>query len=209
MSKEQAREMSEKRPWLSWICESESRDELENKYDSWADKYDKDVEEHWHFIPKNVAQTLSKFLPNKDVSILDAGAGTGLVGEALGILKYTNITAVDLSEGMLVEAKKKQVYKALYQSPLDNTQSFATVESFDAIVAAGVFADAHAGVEALQNLFNLLKKQGIFVLTMRENYRQKMKNIVNRLSWTLVSEDRFPIYDGEAIYILAFKKGRI
>ena len=41
---------------------------------------------------------------------------------------------------------------------------------------------------------------------MREDYRQKMQDILDRLPWTLVSEDRFPIYDEEAIYILAFKK---
>lgn len=206
MDKEQAKDISEARPWLSWICQTQSTDELENKYDTWANNYDKDIEGHWHFIPKNAAQILSKLLPNKDASILDAGAGTGLVGEALGTLKYTNITAVDLSEGMLLEARQKQVYKALYQSCLENTESFATAESFDAIISVGVFADAHAGVEALKNLFNLLKEQGIFVLTMREDYRPKMQDILERLPWTLVREDRFPIYDEEAIYILALKK---
>lgn len=205
MVKEQGKDFSDTRPWLSWICQTQSTDELQNKYDSWANNYDQDVKEHWHFIPKNAAQTLSKLLNNKDASILDAGAGTGLVGEALAQLGYINISAVDLSEEMLAEARKKQAYKALYQGRLEDTQLFATAD-FDAIISAGVFVDTHAGVEALENLFRFLKKQGILVLTMQENYRPKMQNILDRLPWTLVSEEKFPIYDDRAIYILAFKK---
>ena len=47
------------------------------------------------------------------IKIIDAGAGTGLAGEELFKLGYTNIDALDISQEMLNEAKKKNVYKKL------------------------------------------------------------------------------------------------
>ena len=46
--------------------------------------------------------------------VLDAGAGTGLVGEWLGILGYPEVEALDISEGMLAVARAKGVYRALH-----------------------------------------------------------------------------------------------
>ena len=62
-------------------------------------------------------------------------------------------------------AKERQVYKALHQSNLEDSQVFSHSTNFDAIIAAGVFAYAHAGVEVLNNLFGLLKEEGLLLLT--------------------------------------------
>ncbi len=209
MSREQAKDISETRPWLSGICDSQSTEELKTKYDSWANTYDADIKEDWSFMPANIARTLSKLLPNKDATILDAGAGTGLVGEALAQQGYTNVTAVDLSEKMLAIAKERQVYKALHQCNLEDSQIFSNSVTFEAIIAAGIFAYAHAGVEVLNNLFSLLKEEGIFLFTIREDYRREMQTALEQLPWTLVSEEGFPIYDeAKLMYLLAFKKER-
>ncbi|ABG50126.1 hypothetical protein Tery_0690 [Trichodesmium erythraeum IMS101] len=58
-------------------------------------------------------------MPDKDAIILDAGAGTVMVGEALAELGYNNIIGVDFSEQMLEVGRKKQVYTALYQGNLE------------------------------------------------------------------------------------------
>lgn len=209
MENEQATENLETKPWLSWICNSKSNEELRNKYNSWANTYDADVKEDWSFMPVKIAVTLEKFLPSKNATILDAGAGTGLVGQALAQLGYTNITAVDLSEKMLAEAAKKQVYKVLYECNLEDSLEFANKGSFDAIVAAAFFAHAHAGVEILNNLFSLLEEEGIFLLTIEKEYRRQMETALDRLPWTLVSEENFTLYDGaKLIYLLGFKKKR-
>ena len=208
MIEEQAKDFLETRPWLSGICDSQSTEELKNKYDSWANTYDADVGEDWSFMPVNIARTLSKLLNNKNAAILDAGAGTGLVGQALAQQGYTNLTAVDLSENMLAIAKERQVYKALHQCNLED-EIFSNSVNFDAIIAAGVFAYAHAGVEVLNNLFGLLKEEGFFLLTIREDYRSEMQAVLERLPWTLISEENFPIYDqAKLMYLLAFKKER-
>ncbi|MEQ9001019.1 MAG: class I SAM-dependent methyltransferase [Coleofasciculus sp. B1-GNL1-01] len=207
MSKEQTNDFLEKRAWLSEICDSQSTEELKTKYDSWANTYDADVREDWSFMPVTIARTLSKLLPKKNAKILDAGAGTGLVGEALAQQGYTNLTAVDLSEKMLAIAKERQVYKALHQSNLEDSKLFSHSTNFDAIIAAGVFAYAHAGAEVLNNLFGFLKEEGLFLLTIREDYRRGMQTALDQLPWTLVSEEDFPIYDEtKLMYLLAFKK---
>ncbi|NEQ75306.1 MAG: class I SAM-dependent methyltransferase [Okeania sp. SIO2C9] len=209
MVEEQAKNFLETRPWLSGICDTQSTEELKNKYDSWAKTYDADVKDDWSFMPANIARTLSKLLPQKDATILDAGAGTGLVGQALAQQGYTNLTAVDLSEKMLAIAKEREVYKALHHSNLEDSQIFSNSVTFDAIIAAGVFAYAHAGLEVLNNLFGLLKEEGIFLLTIREDYRSEMQMALAQLPWRLVSEDDFPIYDEvKLMYLLAFKKER-
>lgn len=54
----------------------------------------------WHF--------LKKYLPeNKSVWLLDAGAGDGFWAQRLIEMGYGNIVLVDISEGMLDEAKKR------------------------------------------------------------------------------------------------------
>ena len=52
-----------------------------------------------------------KDTPKDKVKVMDAGAGTGLVGVELHKFGFTTIDALDISPGMLNEAKKKNVYK--------------------------------------------------------------------------------------------------
>ncbi|NET53828.1 MAG: hypothetical protein F6K09_35890, partial [Merismopedia sp. SIO2A8] len=101
MLEEKSNDFLEARPWLSGICDTQSTEELKYKYNSWANTYDADVGKDWSFMPINIAKTISKLVSDKNAAILDAGAGTGLVGEALSEQGYTNLTAVDLSEKML------------------------------------------------------------------------------------------------------------
>lgn len=200
-------EEKNEREWLSWICDSQTPEELRVKYDTWADTYDRDVEKDWRLMPRNAALALQKVLRTKDAKIIDAGAGSGLLGEALAELGYTNVIAADLSQEMLAVAKKKQVYKEFYQCNLEDSEAFAK-ETFDAIVATGVFALAHAGVAVLHNLFGFLKPEGFLVMTIRGGYRKQMQEALDKLPWSLVSQDEYGIYDGDVMYVLVFRKGR-
>ena len=209
MAEEKAKDFLEKRAWFSWIFDSKNIEELKNKYDSWANTYDADLKEDWSFMPARIAQMLSQLLPNQNCTILDAGAGTGLVGEALAQQGYTTLTAVDLSDKMLAIAKEKQVYKSLHQCNLEDSCGFSNSANFDAIIAAGVFTHVHAGKASLNNLFSLLKEEGFFILTIREDYRDQMKIILEKLPWKLVSKEHFSIYDEVCLmHLLAFKKER-
>lgn len=198
---------SEERPWLSWICDSQSTDELKNKYDVWAKSYDADVRESWEFILDNVAAILEKNLSTKTVKILDGGAGTGLLGEILLKLGYTNISAVDLSPKMLEIAASKKAYKSIEQVNLEDDVAVKRLGRFDIVIATGLFAYAHAGVTILENLFESIKSGGLFVVTIRDDYYQEFKPVMNLLSWELIEQKGLSIYDGQQnMNILVFQK---
>ena len=65
---------------LSWIYKNGKQHNLEEKYDAWAAVYDTDLDQPYHCSPVHSANALWKVLPDKDAIILDAGAGTGMVG---------------------------------------------------------------------------------------------------------------------------------
>ena len=56
-----------------------------------------------------------------------------MVGEILFQNGYTDLVAMDLSQGMLEEAREKKVYRALHKMVMGESLNFAT-DFFDAIV---------------------------------------------------------------------------
>ena len=58
--------------------------------------------------------------PKDEIKIMDARAGTGNVGVELSKLGYTNLHALDISQEMLNEAKKKKVYKKVICAALND-----------------------------------------------------------------------------------------
>lgn len=194
---------------LAWIYDTQDTQALQNKYDAWSPIYDTELDQSYRISPIQSARALAKILPNKQASILDAGAGTGMVGEALAELGYTNLTAIDLSEQMLEVARKKQVYKTLYQDNLETPLHSFTPSSFDAIISVGVFTFGHVRPEALQNLDLLLKPDGYFVLTVRVDYHDNnraLSEVLKKLSWSLISKEEFNIFESEPMYTIVFQK---
>jgi len=57
----------------------------------------------------------------KNGRVLDAGAGTGLVGKFLSENGYSNLVAMDLSMGMLEQARKQNVYQEFHQMVVGET----------------------------------------------------------------------------------------
>ena len=70
------------------------------------------------------------------VLILDAGAGTGMTGKLLFERGYRELAAMDISQGMLEQARSKNVYKAFHQMVMGEPLDFPS-DSFDAVVSVG------------------------------------------------------------------------
>lgn len=194
---------------LSWVYKNDEEHNLEQKYDAWAGAYDQDLDQPYRCSPVNTANALAKVLPDKDATILDAGAGTGMVGEALAELGYKNIIGVDLSEQMLEVARQKQVYTALYQGNLEEPLSFASEASYDAILSVGVFTFGHVHPRALKSLSSLLKSGGYFVLTVRADYyneNNSLHEVLKELAWNKISQESFNIFETEAMYAIIYSK---
>ena len=93
---------------VQWVYSSQDNQELAERYDQWAKDYDADLDQDFGWIaPQRVVDFFSKHVP-KDARVLDAGAGTGLAGEILRNLGYQEIVAMDLSQGMLDEAREER-----------------------------------------------------------------------------------------------------
>ena len=128
---------------VKWIYSSKDNQELTERYDEWAKDYDSYLKrEHGYEGPQLTAESFTRYVP-KTAKVLDAGAGTGLMGEVLAKMGYSDLVAIDLSHGMLDEARNKKVYKELRQMVLGEALDFAD-KSFDAVVSVGTFTMAHA-----------------------------------------------------------------
>ncbi len=195
-------EKSEER--VQWIYSSQNNSELSERYDEWAKDYDNDLSKYYGWIaPKTAANYLAKYV-NKESTILDAGAGTGLVGLALAEYGFRNLTAMDLSKGMLKEASSKNVYRNLDQMTLGEELDYKT-DHFDAVITVGVMTLGHAGPESFDELIRITKPQGYIVFTIRtdvylENgFKQKQDAMESSGLWEVVeiSDEFHPLPTGE------------
>ena len=176
---------------VQWVYASENNRQLQERYDEWAKEYDVDLADAFGYVmPRMAAEIFERFVP-KDGKVLDAGAGTGLVGVELNRLGYVDIEAMDMSSGMLEEASAKGVYGALHQMVMGETLGFDT-DTFDAAIGVGVLTVGHAPASSLDELVRVIKPGGCVAFTLRpdiyeENgFRAKQEQLVSDGKWELV-----------------------
>ncbi|RDW93623.1 class I SAM-dependent DNA methyltransferase [Aspergillus mulundensis] len=143
-------------------------------YDEWAASYNKDVSDasQNYVAPLLTAQTALQLIKNVrgPVSVLDAGCGTGLVGQALVTLSKgkasLTIDGADLSPSMLKIAKDTGVYRNL--TKVDLTQPIDKPDnSYDVVTCCGTFTHGHVGPDpALREFIRLVKPGGVIVATV-------------------------------------------
>jgi len=154
---------------IKWIYNSKNNEELAERYNVWAKDYDQDLVDDLEYVsPQYGVDTLSKYV-SKNAKILDAGAGTGLVGQILHQRGYHNLVGMDISEGMLDEARKKEVYTTLHQGVMGEPLGFPTA-FFDAIISIGVFADVHAPASAFDELIRITKTKGYIIFSVLSDF---------------------------------------
>ena len=189
---------------VQWVYSSRNEQELEERYDQWAEEYDADLESDFGWLsPQRTADTLAKYVA-RDAAILDAGAGTGLVGQCLHNLGYRNLTAMDLSQGMLEVARQKNIYQGLDQMTMGETLGYAS-DRFDASVVVGVFTQGHAPASSLDELVRVTKPGGHIVFSLRTDthresgFKEKQEALAAAGRWQLVEvTDTFqPLPKGE------------
>ncbi|KAJ5649286.1 uncharacterized protein N7484_003009 [Penicillium longicatenatum] len=157
--------------YLQQARDSPNSKECMSIYDKWAATYNDEVgdEAQSYVAPVLVAQAAMKYAkangPANSI-ILDAGCGTGLVGQALSIARPKAIDGIDLSVPMLDIARDTGVYRNLDQA--DMTQPIAKPdETYDTVVCVGTFTLGHVGPDpALRELVRVTKTNGIVVATI-------------------------------------------
>ena len=140
--------------------------ELSSAYDEWASSYDSDMAEVGYRHPSVALALLTRHLAPGSTPILDAGAGTGLIGELLAVVGYPDVDALDASPGMLEIARSKGAYRQLHHAFLGEQLDFED-GTYAAVVSTGVFTAGHVGVEGLPELFRVVRSGGFIVLTVK------------------------------------------
>ena len=74
------------------VYAAESSDGLTEVYDRWSDGYDRYMNEGGYRHPAVCAAMVARYLPDLQAPLLDAGVGTGLVGDLLTLLGYQKLT---------------------------------------------------------------------------------------------------------------------
>ena len=143
-------------------------EEVAALYDRWAETYDADMSAAGYRHPTICLALLARHLPRGAAPLLDAGAGTGLIGEWLAITGYPTVEALDISEGMLAQAARKGVYTALHCLALGGPLPFQD-NAYAGIVSAGVFTSGHVGAEGVDELIRICRPGGIIVLTVKNS----------------------------------------
>jgi len=144
-------------------------------YRDWAASYDHGfASEMEYLLPAHVAAAFMG--ARAQGPVLDVGAGTGLLAEALRQMGFTDpIDAADFSVEMLERAAEKRIYAGLFQA--DITMPLSLPHRYGGIVSSGTFTAGHVGPEALPQLLAVAAPQAQFALS------------INRRVWTAAGFD--------------------
>lgn len=140
---------------------------LSSAYDDWAGRYDRDLSAFSYLNPALVAGFVGRYGPAFDAPILDAGAGTGLIGWVLATMGFRDITGIDLSEGMLARAAKRNAYRTLKQQVLGAPLDFPD-DAFAATTCVGTLTVGHAPPSALDELIRVTRPGGPLIFTITD-----------------------------------------
>ena len=151
---------------LGSVYDAKGPAEVAALYDRWSTTYDAEMAAAGYRHPSIGLALLARHLPRGPAPVLDAGAGTGLVGDWLGIVGYAHVEGLDISQGMLDVAAAKGQYKALHRLALGGPLPFAD-GYFAGVISTGVFTTGHVGAEALPELVRITAPGGVLVLTVK------------------------------------------
>ena len=157
-----------KKPSLKNAYDLKSPDDNVELYSAWAGTYDNDfIEDMQYNLHFSVAEEF--VLNGGNGLILDVGAGTGALAQALLQRAKFSIEATDISKEMLKVADSKRIYERSFLSdltkkiPVDNS-------SYDGVVSSGTFTHGHVGPSALDELVRITKAGGLVTISVNEKH---------------------------------------
>jgi len=151
---------------LEHVYNAEGAQAIRESYEGWASDYDADNIGNGFRLPTIGAAFVTRHVPNDEGPILDAGCGTGLVGEALAILGYEDIVGLDISPAMLKLAKRLETYDHLYEQNLGRPIPEAD-NSFAAVTCFGSLGPGHAPPDCLDEFIRVTHPGGHVIFNVR------------------------------------------
>jgi ubiquinone/menaquinone biosynthesis C-methylase UbiE len=166
--------------------------EVEDYYDEWTveNKYDKDMVDWKYSGPQETVILFKKYNSKKEIKILDAGCGTGLVGVELKRNGYLNLDGADFSQKML-DLVPKNIYENLFKIDLNQKVNIAD-DTYEGITCVGTFTFGHVNPPALDEMIRICKNESLICFTINigiyEEYGfdKKIKELEDNNSWKII-----------------------
>ena len=137
----------------------------EQQYDEWAATYETDLVNDLNYVAHREASDIfSGVIPDQSSKILDVACGTGLVGEYLQSLGYSNIHGVDFSMNMIAISRERKIYQSIWQH--DFTMPAIQVGQYDALICVGLFSYTIPKISDMHNVVKCVKPGGYCVITV-------------------------------------------
>ena len=166
--------------------------EVEDYYDEWTveNKYDKDMVDWKYSGPQETIALFKKHNFKKEIKILDAGCGTGLVGVELKKNGYLNLDGADFSQKML-DLVPGNIYVNLFKIDLNQKVNIKD-DTYDGITCVGTFTFGHVNPPALDEMIRICKNGSSICFTINigiyEEYGfdKKIKELEDNNSWKII-----------------------
>lgn len=178
---------------------AKTRQENIEAYKIWSVAYEQSQQENGWQAPQMAARLLWRHMnnesglgvPSEPWSILDVGAGTGLVGLALRDLARaqekaatTTIHAFDQSADMLkVAAAKEGVYDAIVEGSVEEAADHALLKGhglFSHAICVGSVNVGHIEVESIVTMLRLVQANGMLVVTLRSGVWRAARAVIDK-----------------------------
>lgn len=137
-------------------------------FDEMAATYDQHMVRGLRYqLPKKVADLILNKYPDRKLNLLDLGCGTGLLGACLGRLDGFLI-GVDLSEKMLEQASRHQVYDRFHQVNVLDALRDTPAELYEVLTALDVFIYVGDLNSVIPNMHRIAKPGGYVIFSCEQ-----------------------------------------
>lgn len=181
-------------PALAKVYAAKTDQDRSEAYDEWAERYDTDVTNFGIRLPYVAAAVFARHIDIGSGPILDAGCGTGMHTDPLALMGYGPFTGIDISNGMLENAKKRHIYSELRQMALGGKLDFED-NSFEHSYCIGTLAPGHAPPESLNDLIRVTCPGGLVIFSTHAHINEATQpfhdarhRLTQQSRWTHVFE---------------------